>query len=223
MLHLGQRSGHCPIDSVVLLPSLDLLIRQGPPKFCFFTLLLSDTVHAMAPSFFVSLFLLTLSLFSEKTFAQDNGTAPDDGSPAAISAATVSSTILVLARDDTSAQNGATLGLQGYGIPFQVITVPQAGISSLPILNASATHGNYGGIVVVSEVGYNYADQYYSALTRAQWNQLYNYQTNFGVRMVRLDVFPTSDFGVVSLGGNVNDEPVVFTNVTGFSTAGLKS
>ncbi|KAL5381573.1 hypothetical protein DPSP01_007025 [Paraphaeosphaeria sporulosa] len=177
----------------------------------------------MAPSFFASLFLLTCALFTGSTFAQQNGTAPDDGSPAAISAATVSSTILVLARDDTSAQNGATSGLQGYGIPFEVITVPQAGISSLPILNASATHGNYGGIVIVSEVGYNYGDQYYSALTRAQWNQLYNYQTNFGVRMVRLDVFPTSDFGVVSLGGNVKDEPVVFTNVTGFSTAGLKS
>jgi hypothetical protein len=40
---------------------------------------------------------------------------------------------------------------------------------------------------------------------------------------VRLDVFPTSDFGVVSLGGNAQDEPVAFTNVTGFSTAGLKS
>ena len=175
----------------------------------------------MAPSFLASLFLLTVALFSGSTTAQ-NGTS-DDGAPAAISAATVSSTILVLARDDTSALNGATSGLQGYGIPFEVITVPQAGITSLPILNASATHGNYGGIVVVSEVGYNYGDQYYSALTRSQWNQLWSYQTDFGVRMVRLDVFPTSDFGVVSLGGNVKDEPVVFTNVTGFSTAGLKS
>lgn len=174
----------------------------------------------MAPSFFASLVLFTFALLSGTTLAQND---TNDGAPAAVSAATVSSTILVLARDDTSALNGATSGLQGYGIPFEVVTVPQAGISSLPNLNASATYGNYGGIVVVSEVGYNYGDQYYSALTRAQWNQLWNYQINFGVRMVRLDVFPTSDFGVVSLGGNVNDEPVVLTNVTGFSTAGLKS
>ena len=139
-----------------------------------------------------------------------------------VGSATVSSTILVIARDSTSAINGATLGLQGYGIPYEIVTVPQAGITNLPLLNSSATHGNYGGIVTISEVGYNYGDQYYSALTRRQWNDLYAYQTNFGVRMVRLDVFPTADFGVVSNGGNLNDEPVSFTNNTGFTTANLK-
>jgi hypothetical protein len=140
-----------------------------------------------------------------------------------VGSATVSSTVLVIARDSTSAINSATLGLQGYGIPYEIVTVPQAGINSLPLLNSSATHGNYGGIVTVSEVGYNYGDQYYSALTRRQWNDLYAYQTNFGVRMVRLDVFPTTDFGVSSNGGNLNDEPVSFTNTTGFSAANLKS
>ncbi|CAI6339677.1 unnamed protein product [Periconia digitata] len=142
---------------------------------------------------------------------------------AAVGSVSVSSTILVIARDQTAAQNGATSGLQGYGIPFEVLAVPQSGVSSLPLLNASATHGNYGGIVLISEVGYNYDDLFYSALTRAQFNQLYNYQTQFGVRMVRLDVFPTTDFGTVSIGGTTVDEPVVFTNVTGFSTAGLKT
>ncbi|KAI4680448.1 uncharacterized protein J4E84_008096 [Alternaria hordeiaustralica] len=140
-----------------------------------------------------------------------------------VGSATVSSTILVIARDSTSAINSATLGLQGYGIPYEIVTVPQDGITNLPLLNSSATHGNYGGIVTVSEVGYNYGDQYYSALTRRQWNDLYAYQTNFGVRMVRLDVFPTADFGVSSVGGNLNDEPVSFTNTTGFSAANLKS
>jgi hypothetical protein len=120
---------------------------------------------------------------------------------------------LVIARDSTSAINSATLGLQGYGIPYEIVTVPQDGITNLPLLNSSATHGNYGGIVTVSEVGYNYGDQYYSALTRRQWN----------VRMVRLDVFPTADFGVSSNGGNLDDEPVSFTNVTGFSAANLKT
>ena len=163
----------------------------------------------------------TLALAAALLFTQT--AVADDSAIASVSGATVSSTILVLARDELSAKNGATSGLLGYGIPFQVITVPQAGISSLPVLNSTATNGNDGGIVVVSEVGYNYGDQYYSALTRGQWNQLWNYQTQFGVRMVRLDVFPTSDFGVVSTGGTVKDEPIVFTNVTGFSTAGLKT
>lgn len=140
-----------------------------------------------------------------------------------VASATVSSTILVFARDTTAAENGATLGLRGYGIPYEVVVVPQVGITNLPVLNSSATHGNYGGIVMLSEVGYNYDSQYYSALTRRQWNDLYAYQTNFGTRMVRLDVFPSSDFGVSGIGGNLNDQPVSFTNMTGFSTANLKT
>ncbi|KAF2853422.1 hypothetical protein T440DRAFT_305819 [Plenodomus tracheiphilus IPT5] len=145
------------------------------------------------------------------------------GTSAYVGSATVSSTILIFARDTTSAENGAALGLRGYGIPYEIALVPQAGIANLPLLNSSATHGNYGGIVMLSEVGYNYDNQYYSALTRRQWNDLYAYQSNFGTRMVRLDVYPTSDFGVSSVGGNLNDEPVSFTNTSGFTTANLKT
>jgi hypothetical protein len=134
----------------------------------------------------------------------------------------VSSTILILARDFTAAQNSGFSGLQGYGIPYEVVTVPQSG-GTLPVLNSTAKNGNYGGIVVISEVGYDYSGSYYSALTRKQWQTLWEYQEAFGVRMVRLDVFPSSDFGVSSLGGNAKDEPVTITNTTGFPTAGLKT
>jgi hypothetical protein len=145
------------------------------------------------------------------------------GVSAYIGSAPVSSTVLIIARDSTAAENGAAAGLRGYGIPFEVLTVPQSGIANLPLLNSSATNANYGGIVVISEVGYNYDTSYYSALTRRQWNDLYAYQSTFGIRMVRLDVFPTADFGVTSNGGNLNDEPVRFTNTSAFSTASLKT
>ena len=170
----------------------------------------------MAPTLFsrlVAYTLTTLVAFSQSVSADNSY----------IGGATVSSTILIIARDQLSAQNSAYAGLQGYGIPYETLLVPKEGVSSIPTLNSSATHGNYGGIVVVSDVGYNYDNQYYSALTRVQWNALWNYQTQFGVRMVRLDVFPTTDFGVSSLGGNVKDEPVVFTNTTDFATANLKT
>ena len=144
------------------------------------------------------------------------------GTSAYIGSATVSSTILVFARDATSAENGAALGLSGYGIPYEIIIVPQVGITNFPVLNSSTTHGNYGGIVVLSEVGYNYDNLFHSALSQKQWDDLYAYQTIFGIRMVRLDVYPTADFGVSSKGSNVNDEPVSFTNDTGFATANLK-
>jgi len=113
---------------------------------------------------------------------------------AVVRAASVSSTVLILARDSASAAS-AYSGLQGYGIPYQVVTIPQSG-ASLPTLQSSDTTGNYGGIVVLSEVSYQYSTGFYSALTAAQWQQLYDYQTAFGVRMVRIDVYPTDEFGM---------------------------
>ncbi|KAH9880683.1 hypothetical protein IAQ61_000977 [Plenodomus lingam] len=145
------------------------------------------------------------------------------GASAYVGGATVSSTILIFARDTTSAENSAALGLRGYGIPYEIALVPQSGVANIPLLNSSATHGNYGGIVMVSEVGYNFDNLYLSALETTQWNELFTYQSNFGVRMVRLDVYPTPEFGVTSLGGNVNEEPVMFTNTSSFPTANLKT
>ena len=48
--------------------------------------------------------------------------------------------------DATAASNGV-LGLQGYGIPYEVLTVPSTGVA-LPALNASEFVGNYGGFIV---------------------------------------------------------------------------
>jgi hypothetical protein len=110
------------------------------------------------------------------------------------SAITVSSKILVLARDAASAYSGYS-GLNAYGIPYQIVLVPQEGIT-LPTLNSSSTVGNYGGIIVLSEVSYGYSTGWGSALTAAQWTQIYNYQTSFGVRLARLDVYPDADFGM---------------------------
>jgi len=116
------------------------------------------------------------------------------GADAALS---VSNTILVFARDAASAAS-ATSGLQGYGIPYQTVIVPQAGIT-LPALNSSASVGNYGGIIVLSEVAYDYSGSWNSAISAAQWDVIYKYQTDFGVRMVRLDVFPSTDLGTSRL------------------------
>lgn len=144
------------------------------------------------------------------------------GVSAYVGNATISSTILIIARDSISAENGAAAGLRGYGIPYEILAVPQSGVSTLPVLNNTAMHGNYGGIVVLSEVGYNTGSSYSSALTRLQWNSLFDYQTQFGIRMVRLDVFPSAEFGVVSNGGRLDDDMVLLTNNTGFSQANLR-
>ncbi|KAJ0119842.1 hypothetical protein N8I77_012445 [Diaporthe amygdali] len=139
----------------------------------------------------------------------------------------VSNTILVFARDSASA-NVATLGFQGYGIPYQTVLVPQSGVA-LPALNSSATQGNYGGILVLSEVSYQYSTGFLSALNTSQWQTLYDYQTAFGVRMVRLDVYPTPDMGVTTYiaGSGCCDagveQLISFNDTTAFPTANVKS
>ncbi|TKA53780.1 hypothetical protein B0A49_12364, partial [Cryomyces minteri] len=144
-----------------------------------------------------------------------------------VSGATVDQTILVFARSSTEAYS-AYSGLLGYGIPYQLVIVPQSG-TTLPTLNSSATHGNYGGIITLSEISYDYNGSWAPAITTDQYNQLYAYQISFGVRMVRLDVYPQAQFGttttIAGTGccGTGVEQLVSFTNTTGFATANLVS
>jgi hypothetical protein len=150
-----------------------------------------------------------------------NGTAK---ALAVTSSTSIQSTVLIFARDSVSAYS-AFSGLNAYGIPYQVVVVPQTGIT-LPVLNSSATVGNYGAIVILSEVSYNYGGTlgYQSALNATQLAQLYAYQAAFGVRLVRLDSFPSADSGTVAQGGCCNtgqEQNLTISNATAFPTAGL--
>lgn len=136
----------------------------------------------------------------------------------------VKGTVLVLARDTASAYS-ATSGLSGYGIRYEVVIVPQSGVT-LPALNSSTSSGNYGSIVVLSEVSYDNGGDFRSAITAAQWAQIYQYQVSFGVRLVRLDTFPSTDLGVTSLGGCCDDgveQLIQISSTSAFPTAGLKT
>ncbi|KAJ9624482.1 hypothetical protein H2203_005217 [Taxawa tesnikishii (nom. ined.)] len=144
-----------------------------------------------------------------------------------VSGATVDQTILVFARSSTEAYS-AYSGLLAYGIPYQLVIVPQSGIT-LPTLNSSDTHGNYAGIITLSEVSYDYDGTWAPAITTDQYNQLYAYQTSFGVKMVRLDVYPDAQFGTTTAISGTGccstgvEQLISFTNLTGFSTANLVS
>lgn len=114
----------------------------------------------------------------------------------ASAALTTRANILVIAKDELTAKS-AHFGLQAYGIPYRVLIVPQEGLA-LPVLNSSATVGNYGGFVIVGDVSYRYnepVNPFRSALTPAQWQSLYEYQKAFKVRMIRIDVYPEPQFG----------------------------
>jgi hypothetical protein len=142
-----------------------------------------------------------------------------------IQGTSTSSTILIIARDSASAYSGYS-GLNGYAIPYQVLIVPKEG-TALPPLNSSTTAGNFGAIVILSEVSYDYGGTlgFQSALTTDQWTTLYVYQLAFGVRMVRIDVYPSSATGTTALGaccGSGVEQLLTINDTAGFPTAGLK-
>jgi len=72
-------------------------------------------------------------------------------SPKLLASTTVKSTVLVIARNDDEAQS-VTSGLNGYGIPFQVLIAPKEG-ATLPALTTSSG-GNFGSIVTLAGLSY---------------------------------------------------------------------
>jgi len=125
---------------------------------------------------------------------------------------TVRSTFLVIADSEASSYS-AYSGLNNYGIPYEVLTAEGA-VFTLPMLNATATDGNYGGIVVFSDIGLN----------TAQWNTLYDYQTAFGVRLVRLNGAPSSATGTKQLGSCCSqgqEQTISINDTSAFPTSGL--
>jgi hypothetical protein len=111
-----------------------------------------------------------------------------------VSALSTKSTLLIIAREMDAARS-AHSGLQGYGIPYRVLVIPQQG-ATLPQLNSSSTVGNFGGFVILGDVSYEYSKgSFRSGLTDPQWEQMFAYQRAFKVRMVRLDVYPCPKFG----------------------------
>ncbi|KAJ5198257.1 extracellular serine-rich protein [Penicillium cinerascens] len=165
------------------------------------------------------------SLISSSTMASSAVSISASAPAAPVSHATVASNILVIAKDTASA-GVASSGLNAYGIPFTTLIVPQAGVK-LPAFNTSAG-GKFGGIVVASEVSYDYGtDGYQSALSTDQWNQLYAYQLEYGVRMVQYDVYPGPNYGTTVVGDGCCasgvEQDVSFTDISDFPTSGLKT
>ncbi|KAK7430755.1 hypothetical protein QQZ08_002799 [Neonectria magnoliae] len=79
----------------------------------------------------------------------------------------------------------------------------------------------------LDSVSYNYDNAWRSAVTDAQWDALYAYQTNFNVHMVRINEFPGPKFGVaaVSAGycGDGVDQFVSNSDNSDFPTANIKT
>ncbi|KAF3937723.1 hypothetical protein ABW19_dt0202882 [Dactylella cylindrospora] len=141
---------------------------------------------------------------------------------------------LILAVDNATA-GLTTQPLDGYGMSYDLLIVPKAGIV-LPDLNTTSSAGypvcNYNMIIAHSQLSFNYGgddnQNWRSALTPAQWNQIWAYQTLCNVRLIHFNVWPGPDFGVsVASGGCCSpDDPqnvtIVGDAASRFRTSGLK-
>lgn len=143
-------------------------------------------------------------------------------------AATVDSKVLILVRVGDNPYSVIS-GLQGYGIPYEISYVPKTGYQ-LPTLNSSTSQGNYGGIISLSELAYEYdGGVWNSGISTAQYNTIYSYQTAFGVRFVRIDAYPQPSFGTspadqgVGCCGSDVEQLISLTNSSGFATANIKT
>lgn len=142
-----------------------------------------------------------------------------------IGGATVDNHILILAKDEYSAESGFH-GLEGYGIPYDRVLVPQGGVQ-LPALNDTGNHGRYSGIIVMDALSYEYPEGWHSAITDEQWKQIHDYQVHFSVRMVRINEFPGPNFGAAvderGAGGTGSEHDISITDAADFPSANLKT
>ena len=108
------------------------------------------------------------------------------------------------------------------------------GGATLPALETvdanNHTIGNFGLIVIVGLVSYDYGDSvgWQSAITTAQFSSLYEYQLKYGVRMIHLDGYPGNFPGLTvpsPAGGccSSDEQFVTLIDPTMFPTAGLKA
>ncbi|KAH8684072.1 hypothetical protein BGZ61DRAFT_480347 [Ilyonectria robusta] len=163
---------------------------------------------------------------TSSSIASTTPSSTSSSTTSSLPSATIDSTILIIARDDSTAAIGS-LGLLAYGIPYEYLIVPQAGVE-LPVLNSSRTAGNYGGIVVLDSVSYDYGSTgWRSALDDAQWTVIHAYQADFSVRMVRINDYPGVNSGTVPVAGGCcdagNEQSVFFSDVSDFPTANIKA
>ncbi|KAK7418417.1 hypothetical protein QQZ08_011267 [Neonectria magnoliae] len=162
---------------------------------------------------------------SDQSTAASSSASSSSSSSSSPGNAVVDSTVLIIASSSDIASD-ASFGLLGYGIPYEYLIVPQGG-TDLPKLSSSSKSGNYGGIIVMDSIAYQYASGWASGLTDDQWNTLYDYQTAFNVRMVRINEYPGSKFGTAPVGGGccdgTFDQTVSFTDTSDFPTANIKT
>ncbi len=105
--------------------------------------------------------------------------------------------ILVLSADGAEAGLPAIRQTLEYlGTPYTVWIGRDRPGQLTPDHLSSGTHAHYQGVILATgTLGYDDNGNWVSALTAAEWQNLWNFEAAFGVRQVSWYTYPTPDFG----------------------------
>ncbi|KAJ3126143.1 hypothetical protein HK098_007854 [Nowakowskiella sp. JEL0407] len=120
--------------------------------------------------------------------------------------------------------------LDSYGMPYDTITLTNAGISGLLPLESATDSGKYFLIIFTTDtLAVNTATGFVPALTSAQFDQLAQYQIKYGVRQVTLNAFPNEQkhyakLAVANAGCcSTGEQNIAFTSSSPLAAAGILS
>jgi len=146
---------------------------------------------------------------------------PEDEPPSfgsqtqALTGITLDAKLLVLSADGKEADLASIKQALDYlGTPYTVwIASSKPGGLNASVL-ASGAHGFYQGVILTTAALTKSSGA--AGLTTAEWNALYSYESNFGVRQVNWYAFPTAalGFGTPVSGGDTTSKPVKVTATT---------
>jgi hypothetical protein len=110
---------------------------------------------------------------------------------------TLAAKILVVSADGNEADLPAiTATLQAMGTPYDVWIANKQPGGLTPAVLASGTQGLYQGVILTTgNLPVQVNGVWQSALSAQEWQNLWSYEANFGVKQVSWYTFPTADYG----------------------------
>jgi hypothetical protein len=115
----------------------------------------------------------------------------------ACSSPTISMKVLVVASDGNEVDlPGITQELNYLGIPYTVYIAAQTPGGLTPDMLSSGCNGYYQGVILTNgELTYDNNGTWMSALSQAEWSNLWTYEASMGIRQLSWYTYPTADFG----------------------------
>jgi hypothetical protein len=131
--------------------------------------------------------------------------------------------VLVVSADGTEADLLAIQQVLNFlGTPYTVYIATQTPGGLTSAFLANGPHAFYQGVILTSgSLSYWDGTQYTSALTAAEWQNLWDFESAFSIRQVTWYTYPTSDYGFNAPNWSGDTTPPLPPVTTNFTAAGV--